>query len=97
MLHNVLNEVTHGFRVEDHEAVIGLPKPELEKFLNDLHHLPRRRVIKLDLKRTTVFHNALVEALRRIPVSEFETRTGYYPDEAQAILKKLNYFISSVQ
>ena len=97
MLHNVLNEVTHGFRVEDHEAVIGLPKSDLEKFLSDLHHLSRRRVVKLDLKWTRVFRNALAEAIRRIPISEFETRTSYYPDEAQAILEKLNHLISGVQ
>ncbi|SRR5260370_3161417 len=97
LLHNVLNEVTHGFRVEDHQAVIGMPKSDLEQFLDYLHKLSHQRAVKLDLKWLTVFRNALMESLRRIHVSEFQTRTGYYPDEAQAILEKLNRMISSVQ
>ena len=96
LLRSVLNEVTHGFSksVGDFEGVIGLPKPELERFLHYLCTLSENTTVDLDNRWVLVFRNATREALRRIPEWEFETRTGHKPNDARDTLRKLERFIS---
>jgi hypothetical protein len=97
LLRSVLNEVTHGFSksVNDFEGVIGLPKAELEQFLDYLCSLPDNAVVDLDRKWVLVFRNAVSETLQRIPEWEFETRTGHESAAARKILKKLDDLVSA--
>jgi hypothetical protein len=92
LFRSALNEVTHGFSksVGDFEAVIGLPKADLEQFLDHLCSLPESAVVDLDQRWVLVFRNSLSAALQLIPESEFETRTGHESTEARNILKKLD-------
>jgi hypothetical protein len=93
----VLNEVTHGFSksVGDFESAIGMPKVELERFLDRLCTLPESAAVDLDSKWTLVFRNALRETLRRVPDSEFAARTGHESTEAKRTLKKLDSLIGA--
>src|ERR1700675_2245005 len=92
LFRSALNEVTHGFSksVGDFEAVIGLPKADLERFLDHLRSLPESAVVDLDQRWVLVFRNSLKATLEVIPESEFETRTGHESAEARSLLKKLD-------
>jgi hypothetical protein len=92
-----LNEVTHGFSnaVGDFEAVIGLPKADLEQYLDYLCSLPENAVVDLDQTWVLVFRNSLNATLEVIPESEFETRTGHESTEARNILKKLDSLVTA--
>jgi hypothetical protein len=96
LFRGVLNEVTHGFSksVGDFESVIGMPKVELEGFLDHLCTLPESAVVDLDSKWILVFRNALRETLHYVPDSEFAARTGHDSTEANRTLKKLDGLLS---
>jgi hypothetical protein len=95
LLHQCLNEVLNGFRLDDLEAVIGMKEEALVDFLRYLAALPAKAEISLDLLQTSAFRNALRETLRELGIEEFHTRTGYDFDEGKAILAKLDAWCRS--
>lgn len=95
LLHNVLNEVLHGFGLKNVNAVLGMDPPALEELRKYLHDLPEKTQVTLDLRQTVAFRNALRETLRELGVEEFDTRTGYSFDEGQEILRRLGELTGS--
>jgi len=94
LLHQCLNEILRGFRLDNLEGVIGIEEPRLTELLAYLDELPEKAEISLDLTQTLVFRNALRETLRELGVEEFHTRTGFDFVEGEATLAKLNRLVT---
>jgi hypothetical protein len=89
LLHQCLNEVLHGFGLENPETAVGMSADHLKEFLGYLSGLPDKAEIPLDSPTVTVMANALRETLRQLGEEEFHTRTGYEFVEGKALLAKL--------
>jgi hypothetical protein len=94
MLRAVLNEVLHGFALENPEVTIGMKDSGLRQLLTDLKQLDKANTIQLNLVQTKAFRNALRETLRELGEEEFHTRTGFTFEEGEDVIKDLDDFIS---
>lgn len=90
LLHSALNQVIHDRSIDDHKSLFGMKREELEEFVNHLHMLPRDAVVDLYANWVVAFREMLRVVLQRLGYGEFQTRTGYSIEEAQAVLKRLN-------
>lgn len=93
MLRAVLNEVLHGFALENPEVTIGMKDSELGRLLTDLKELDNNDTVELNLDQTKAFRNALRETLRELGEEEFHTRTGFTFEEGEDVIKDLDDFI----
>lgn len=93
---NALNEVINGFRVPEFERTIGMEKASLKQLLRHLHTLNDSDELDLGIRETRAARNALCETLRELGPSrwEFQTRTGYDLERANAILTKLDCLLA---
>jgi hypothetical protein len=73
-----------------------MPEQTLLELLNYLHGLESRAEIPLGRRQVVVFRNALSETLRELGLEEFHTRTGYEFAEGEAILAKLETWLSAI-
>jgi hypothetical protein len=96
LLRNVLNEVLNGFAVENLDALIGIPRSELEELLTHLNELPDAAEVELNLVQTQAFRNALSETLKELGIEEFHTRTGFDFEKGEEVLKGLDGLVRPV-
>lgn len=95
LLHSVLNETLHGFRLPDIDNVIGIKKTELRELLERLHMAPRDARLELNRVQTFAFRNALTETLRELGPEDFTIRTGWDFEDAKRILVELDRILTS--
>jgi hypothetical protein len=93
LLYSVLNEVLHGFALDNFDVTIGKSKQELREFFKHLSGVSEEATIELDLGMITALHNALRETITELGVEEFHTRTGYSLEEGENLLRELNGMI----
>jgi len=94
ILQSVLNEVLHGFAIENFESTIGKDREGLRHLLVQFGHARRGRAIELDLSQTIALRNALRETLQELGIEEFRIRTGYDFEQGEEFLRELNDLIS---
>jgi hypothetical protein len=56
-----------------------------------------REAATLDLDQTRAFRNALFETIRELGTDEFQTRTGYGFGQGNAVLKKLDHLLGTIE
>jgi hypothetical protein len=88
LLWNVLNEVLNGFNVVDFDRVIGASQDEVKACFSRLRAVPRHYAVVLSLDEASIFRNALALTLLELGLEEFQTRTGFDLDKAQAALNE---------
>lgn len=94
LLHQCLNELLHGFGLENPESSVGMSADDLMKYLRYLSSLPDKTEIPVDSPTVTVMANVLKETLRELGLEEFHTRTGYEFVEGEALLAKLQTLVA---
>lgn len=84
---NVLNEVCHGFRVQDFDQRIGLSRQEASDLYTKLEEAYSSKSHRLRLAVRELFglRNALIESLKELGVEEFDTRVGMPFEDAQQL------------
>jgi hypothetical protein len=90
LLLNVLNEVLHGFAVENFDEVIGKDRDHVRQFLDDASHVKEDEEIILNLDQTFIFRNALRKTLASLSVGDFQVRTGEDISVAKNVLARLD-------
>jgi hypothetical protein len=89
LLRQCLNEVLHGFKLQDTQTKIGMSEEHLSQFLGYLNGLEDNQEIRIDSSRAIFLVKVLRETLREFPGAQFRERTGYKFREGEALFARL--------
>jgi len=85
----VMNEIINGFHVDNFDVAIGSSRDQTVALGLRLRAIPRECEALIDQHEVRILRNALKLTLEELG-SEFQTRTGFYPEEGLAVLDRLN-------
>jgi hypothetical protein len=91
------NEVVNGFKVEDFNQRVGIPKEEFKTRAIRLRGMPEEARVTLSAQEVSAFRNALSLTLDELGIDEFQTRTGFDFEVGLQLLRKMNRFLESEQ
>lgn len=91
---NVANEVVNGFPVEHFTTTIGAPLEVFRETAIRLRTVDAENAT-VALPEAAMFRNALALTLKELGDEEFHTRTGHSFEEGNAILTRLNRFLTN--
>lgn len=94
---NALNEVCHGFAVENFEAAIGLGRGETEKLLQRVAVSSPGQAEEWSLEELLAVRNALTAVLTELDPHEFHARMGFDVEEARDLRNRLDSLTGQIR
>jgi len=91
---NALNEVCHGFAVENFEAAIGLRRAAAEDLLRRVAAAAPDRPEEWSLDELSGVRNALTAVLAELDPREFQPRMGHSVEESREMRNRLDFLAS---
>jgi hypothetical protein len=96
LLLNVLNEVLHGFAVDNFDEVIGKGREEVLHLLTEVSEAGGDQKVVLNPDQTAIFRNALRTTLASLSAGDFPVRTGEDINIAESVLARLDQEIGGL-
>jgi hypothetical protein len=87
---NALNEVCHGFVVENFQAAIGIPREAASHLLDRLHEVIPGVGQDFSLDELLALRNSLTAVLAELHPHEFHARMGVSVEESQQMRNTLD-------
>ncbi|OJV39946.1 MAG: hypothetical protein BGO25_09080 [Acidobacteriales bacterium 59-55] len=85
-----LNEVLHGFTIENFETALGVSADALARENVSLREIERAARMGKPIPQVGVRPNVIKATIDELGEPEFQTRTGYKLSEAEEFLRRLS-------
>jgi hypothetical protein len=96
-LNNALNEICHGFAVENFQAAMGISKESAAQLMQRVHALHVNQAAFFALDELLAVRNALTVVLGELHPLEFHPRIGSEVEDAVAMRDALDLLTGRLQ